>query len=161
MRAPVSSDKHEIVWSNLAQDVTTPGISVELIKGVPPATKDQAIPAECVIGSRVNSIYLEFHFSPATTAAPNIIHWVVEIQRTGQTNSVSNTYYQSDRSQILKRGMEMLVPNVSTVFKRIVVVKIPRFIRRVKDDTKIRFRYTGSGADTVNACGFAIYKEIT
>ncbi len=132
-----------------------------IIKGVPPATKDGANPIECVIGSNVNWIYLEFHFSAAQTGNVNVIHWCVVIERTNQTLSIPSLYNQPDRAQIIKRGMEMIPTSVSTVFKRIVLVPIPKIYRRVRDDMTISFRYIASSTQTINACGFAIYKEKT
>ncbi len=160
-RRPIlHSDKHEITWSNLGQNASTVQV-VDLAIGVPPATKDQAIPSENIIGSRLGAIYFEFHFSAAQTGNINVIHWEIDIKRTGQTKSNPNVYYQTDRAQTIKRGMEMLPTSVSTVFKRIFVVRIPRIYQRMRDDTIVRFKYIASSTQTINACGFAIYKEYT
>ncbi len=156
--APIQSDKHEITWSNLGQDASTPGIQIDLTSVVQPANKNAS--NEVGIGSRITYLYFEFHFSPAQTANANVIHWTVEYERDGQTTGASNTYYQSNRSQILKRGMEMLPVNVATVFKRIFVVKIPRSAQRQRNNQKLTFNYTASSTQTVNACGIVIYKEI-
>ncbi len=159
MQAPIQSDKHETTWSNLGQDAGTAKISILLAKAVQPSAKDNA--TEYGIGSKVKGFYLEFHFSPAQTANANVIHWVVTQIRTGQSASNPNTYYQTDRSQILKRGMEMLPTNVSTVFKRIMFVRIPPFMQRMKENQEFYFVYQASSTQTINACGFAISKEIS
>ncbi len=160
-RSPrAKTDKHELSWSNLGQDAS-PGVTVALVRGVPPASKDEAVPSECITGNHVNGIYMEFHFSAAQTGSVNVIHWVVEVVRAGQTMPIPSLYYQNERAQIIKRGMEMLPVNVSTVFKRIHVASIPKIYQRIRDDTRINFRYIASATQTINACGIAIYKENT
>lgn len=157
-RAPIKTDKHEITWSNLGQDAGTSAINVTLAKGVDSADKDSSV--ECEIGSHVKAIFLEFHFSAAQTGNANVIHWKVHVLRPAQTATNPNTYYQTERSQIIKRGMEMLPVNVSTVFKRIIVVRIPKIYQRMRDSSEIRFSYQASSTQTINACGIGIYKEI-
>ncbi len=156
-RPIIKSDKHEITWSNLAQNASTVQ-SVTLSQGVPTADVDTSIETE--IGSRITSIYFEFHFSPEVITNPKVIHWVINagIQQ-GETLTVPSLYYQGDRSKIIKRGMEMLPKDLSTVFKRIFVVRIPKIYQRVKANSFIQFRYICSSTQTINACGIAIYKE--
>ncbi len=74
--------------------------------------------------------------------------------------SIGNSYYQDDRAQVIQRGMEMLPKATATVFKRIVPVRIPKIYQRVRQDSEIIFQYQGSDAGLINACGFAIYKEL-
>ncbi len=152
------SEKHEITWSNIGQDAGTAAISVNLSKAVQPTVKNAA--SEVAIGSEMRSIYFEFHFSAAQTGNLNVIHWTVEVIPSGMVVSNPNVYYQTDRRFIIKRGMEMLPASVSTVFKRIFVVRIPKKYRRQSDDQIIRLAYQASSTQTINACGFAIYKEL-
>ncbi len=159
-RPRVKSDKHELSWSNLGQDAS-PGVTVAICRGVPPASKDEAVPSECITGNHLGNVYFEFHFSAAQTGNANVIHWVMEVVRAGQTMPLPSVYYQNERAQIIKRGMEMLPVNVSTVFKRIFVLNIPKIYKRIRDDTRINFRYIASSTQTINACGIAIYKEYT
>ncbi len=156
-RPIIKSDKHEITWSNLAQNAAAQQ-SVTLSQGVPTADADTATETE--IGSRITSIYFEFHFSAQVITNPKVIHWVINagIQQ-GETLSTTSTYYQGDRSKIIKRGMEMLPADQSTVFKRIFVVRIPKVYQRVKANSFIQFRYISTSTETINACGIAIYKE--
>ncbi len=104
-------------------------------------------------------IYLEFQFSAEAITNPKVIHWRVMLQRTGQDLTSASGYYQVDRSQILKRGMEMMVKDVGTLVKRINYVRIPKSFQRMKANQKIEFNYQSTSSQTVNACGFAIYKE--
>ncbi len=157
-RQILKRDKHEITWSNIGQDAGTAMINVTIAQGVQMNAKNAA--TECVIGSHIKSIYLEFHFSAAQTGNINVIHWEVQHVRPSQTVSNANTYYQTDRASILKRGMEMLPTSVSTIFKRIILVKVPRHLQRVQEGAIIRLKYQASSTQTINACGFGIYKEI-
>ncbi len=159
-RPIITSDKHELTWSNLGQNASTVQ-SIAIVRGVAPATKDEAVASECVTGSKVFSVYFEFHFSAEVITNPKVIHWQIEIQRAGQVMPVPSTYYQNERAGIIKRGMEMLPKSSSTVFKRIFVVRVPRIYQRVRDDSKINLRYICSSTETINACGIAIYKEYT
>ncbi len=152
------SNKHEITWSNLAQNASTI-TNVILVSGVEvgAATSSTSVP----VGHRVNAIYLEFHFSAQTTTNPKVIHWSVEAVRSGQTSPTPSNYYQDTRSQIFKRGMEMLPSDTSTVFKRILLVRVPPKYGRASMNLDLNFRYVCSSTESINACGFAIYKDIS
>ncbi len=153
----MASSKHEITWSLLAlNNATTTNIT--LVDGVSSATQDAS--TEVQFGHSVNAVYLEFHFSAETTTNPKVVHWVVEVIKGGQTTGNPNAYNLAYRSQILQRGMEMLPSDQATVFKRIVLVRIPKHLRRISEETLIRFRFITSSSETINACGIAIYKEI-
>ncbi len=158
MVAPIKTDKHEQTWSNLAQNASTQQ-SIRIIDGVLPSAKNTA--TECEVGSRVNWVYFEFHFSPEATTTAKVIHWDIDFVPAG-TGSFpnANTYYTTQRAEIIKRGMEMLPRDQGTVFKRIFVVKIPKKFRRITDAVQMNFRYICSSTETINACGIAIYKEI-
>ncbi len=153
------SDKHEITWSNIAQDAGTADIVVPIALGTQPSITN--LSQEVKIGSKIKSIYFEFHFSPGQTGNVNVVHWMIEVKNFGQTGSSPNTYYQGTRALIIKRGMEMLPVNVSTVFKRIFVVKIPRIYERMRDSMTINLIYRASSTQQINACGIAIYKSYT
>ncbi len=150
-------DKHEITWSNLAADAST-AVQILLSTGV--ATSAKNLSTECVIGAHIRAIYLEFHFSAETVTSPKVIHWTVEGLLSGQTGTTPSTYYQAQRASIIKRGMEMIPKDVSTVYKRQVLVLIPKKFQRVTDGGGLVFRYICTSAETVNACGIAIYKEM-
>ncbi len=157
MVAPLQSDKHEVTWSNLGQDAATATITVNLATGTISADKNNSV--EVGVGHKLTTLYLEFHFSAAQTSNANVIHWMVQWRPTNTTIIAPNVYYQPGRNRILKRGMEMLPTNVSTVFKRIVVVRIPKKAQRFGEDDRLSFSYQASSTQTINACGIAIYKE--
>ncbi len=158
MSPTVKTDKHEITWSNLAQNASTTQ-SVIIATGV--ATPDADAANEIEIGNHVKSIYFEFHFSPQVITNPKVIHWelLMRPQGVAPTSQTPSLYYQSGRNLIIKRGMEMLPANTGTVFKRIFVVRVPRKSQRVGEGDTMDFRYICSSTETINACGIAIYKE--
>ncbi len=154
-RNPIKTDKHEVRWSNLQQDASTVK-TVPLVTTVEVGNKNTGI--EVAVGSHVRWIYLEFHVSPEVVTVPIVYEWQIIVSR-GQSFGAPNTYYQDQRSFIIKRGMEMLVKDLSNVYKRIIVVKIPRAYQRMKMGSKIDLQYIASSTNAVNSCGFAIYKE--
>ncbi len=155
-RPIIQSDKHEITWSNLAQNasVTQP---ITLSTAVQPSAKNTL--TEVAIGSKIYGIYLEFHFAAETITNAKVIHWKVQVIPPAMTVSIANSYYQLDRAYVIQRGMEMLPKDVGTVFKRIIFVRIPKIYQRQKEGQVISFRYQSSSTETINACGIAIYKE--
>ncbi len=157
MLSPVKSDKHEITWSSLAADIGTSTLTVPLVIGVASANKDTA--TECEVGSRVNSVYLEMNIAAQTTTNPKVLHWEMQGGPEGTTLENPTTYYQGNRSQIFKRGMEMLPTDTSTVFKRIFVVRIPKKMRRIQENGFISILFRCTSTESINICGFAIYKE--
>ncbi len=157
--SPITAQKHEITWSNIGQDAGTAGITVDLVQASEIGSVSFATPDLCPIGSHVKSIYLEFHFSAAQTGNLNVIHWKIGKEPFGTNLTNANTYTQIDQRFILKRGMEMLPASVSTVFKRVFVVRIPPRIAKISAGDKIVFMYQASSTQTINACGFAIYRN--
>ncbi len=152
---PVNSDKKEITWSNLNQDAGTAPINIVIIQAEAISTVNAGF--EAGVGARIGSMYFEFHFSAAQTANANVIHWKVIQIPANTTFTNPNVYYQLDRSKTLKRGMEMLPVNVSTVFKRIFTINTKMFKRLAEGDT-IQFVYQASSTQQINACGFVITK---
>ncbi len=128
-----------------------------MYQGVKTADKDTATEVE--IGSHIYGIYFEFHFSAEVTTSPKVIHWQIKMDLPGQTDVIPSLYYQNIRSQIIKRGMEMLPSDQSTVFKRIFVAAIPKKYQRATEGAAMIFEYIASSTETINACGIAIYKE--
>ncbi len=157
-RPVVTSNKHEITWSFLAANLGASTNSVTLTDPVVAASKNTA--TEVSIGSRIEWIYIEFNVAAETITNPKIIHWEVIVVPVGMTISAPNVYFGPDRAYILKRGMEMLPKDVSTVYKRTFTVKIPRIYQRSKNNQQIAIRLIASSTETVNYCGFAIYKEL-
>ncbi len=153
---PIKTDKHEVTWSNLAQDASTV-ITIVVASAVQSADKNAS--TEIEVGSHVKSIYFEFMFSANVVTNPKVIHWKLEYLPSGGSSAVPSSYYQPERSYTIKRGMEMLPKDLSTVYKRVFVVKIPRIYQRGKQGGQLRFRYIATSAEAINACGFLIYKE--
>ncbi len=154
----INSNKHENTWSFLGLDNALVK-EVTVIEAVDRSDIDTALPQEVAIGSIVKSIYFEFHFSAAQTANANIVHWQVLKEQGAQTLSNPNAYNGVDKSQIYKRGMEMLPVNVATVYKRIFVIKIPRGKQRMMQGSRWLFRFISSSSQTINTCGITIFKE--
>ncbi len=156
LRNLVNSEKKEITWSDLGINAATT-TEKTIYQGEPPSATN--LGNEVEVGSLVKWVYFEFHFSQDQTANVSVVHWQIDFIPEGMTTGNPNTYNQGNKAYIIKRGMEMLPVNVSTVFKRIFVVKIPRVYQRVKVNTALKFRYISSSANTINACGFAVYKR--
>jgi len=156
LQAPIVTDKHEIVWSNLATDISTV-LTVVLARGKKLA--DVNASTEVPLGSKVFGIFIEFNIGAEDITSPKILHWKVFANPVGQTATVPSLYYQTDRAYILKRGMEMLPKAVSTVYKRIIFVRIPKVYQRMKDEMDINISFIMTSAELVNLCGFAIYKN--
>ncbi len=113
-----------------------------------------------MIGSHVRGIYIEFQFSAETITNTKIINWQVYrlLSPLAAANASNpNQFGQIDRKNIMKRSMEMLPKSVNTIIKRIIYVPLPR--RRLGESDKVLFEYVASSTETINACGFAIYKE--
>ncbi len=132
---------------------------IAIIKGTEPG--NVTADTEVAIGNRVTSVFFEFHFSAAQTGNVNVVHWAFVKEPFTTDITAPNLYNQKDRRFIMKRGMEMLPVNVATVFKRVLVMKIPRIYHRVGDLDQYTFQYIASSTQTINACGFAVYKENT
>ncbi len=153
----VKRDKHEVTWTNLAENASAQK-AITISTCVPVADKDTA--TEVSVGSHIKSVYFETNLSAQVTAEPKVMHWLIQCIMPGQTAQNSNLYYQTVRSFVIKRGMEMLPNNVATVFKRIFVVRIPKIYQRQKQGQVLQLRYISTSVDQQNYCGFAIYKEI-
>ncbi len=155
----IHSEKHEMTWSNLIQDASSV-VNIILMEGK--SIGDVSLATDVKVGSTVRAIYLEFHFANQddSNAVPQVIHWTVEVQRTGMAVGAPNLYNVDAKSFIIKRGMEMLPKDTSTVYKRIILVKIPKIYQRVKLNSSLHLKYIASGPQVINACGIGIYKEL-
>ncbi len=151
------SRKHEISWSNLGQNASTT-ITVPLAIGTQAADITDATATEVKSGARITSIFFEINFSPEVISNTKIVHWHVAFQPIGTSTGVASLYQLVQRRFILKRGMEMLVKDVGTVFKRVFVVKIPYKYQRLGIADELVFKYIATSTETINACGIAIYR---
>ncbi len=149
--------KHENTWSALSENASTKK-SIVLATGTQSADITDATATEVKSGAHVKWIYFEFHFSAETITTTKVIHWWVAMKPFGTSLNNPNQYQLPGRRFIIKRGMEMLPKDVSTVFKRVFVVKIPRKFQRLAIADQMVFEYIASSAETINACGIAVYR---
>ncbi len=154
---PINTEKKEITWSNLVQDASSTQ-TITLFEGVPSADVNTATEVE--VGSRVNWIYLEFHFSANVVTNPKVIHWQIIFIPEGMTVGAPSSYNQGNKSYIIKRGMEMLPKDLGTVYKRIFTVKVPKKYQRIAVNTDCVLQYISTSSEAINACGIAIYKAV-
>ncbi len=158
LRIPrIHSNKHEVSFSQLAEDASSVK-TVTVLQGVEVAAADAGI--EVPVGRTVKSVYCEINLSAETTTEVKVVHWQFIGQKVGETIALPSTYYQTNRAGILKRGMEMLVRDQSTLIKRIFVVRIPKKFQRITANTLIRFQYISTSANTQNFCGIFIFKAL-
>ncbi len=150
--APLQTEKREITWSNLAADAST-GINV----GTLTCVRDPTTDVQCTPGTRVNWIYGEFNVSAQTVTNPKVFHWQMHKNPTAALTFTATAYNQDTKSWIMKRGMEMLPADRSTVYKRIFTVKPPQKMRRMSEGDIMTLRSQSSSAETQNFCGFLIY----
>ncbi len=159
---PVKSEKHEITWSNLAQNASG-GITINLIKAV---AGEPVGATEVETGSTVRSVYVEFNLNGVdNSGSAQIFHWYIwKNPATEFTVTVPSTYDDDKKRFILKRGMEML-PEIplgsggTVQTKRIFVVKIPPRMRRFGENDSLQLVYISTSASAINYCGIAIFKE--
>ncbi len=151
------SRKHENTWSFLALNNAT-RTDVILATGTQAADITDATATEVKSGARITSIYFEFHFAAETITNAKVVHWTIGLRPFGTSLGNPNQYQIVQRRFIFKRGMEMLPKDVSTVFKRVFVVKIPPKFQRLGIGDDINFSFITSSAETINACGIAIYR---
>ncbi len=161
---PVHSEKHEIVWSNLAQNAS----AVQLITVAQAVQTPGAPDSEVNIGSTVNSVFFEFNVNGVdNSGVAQIIHWMIlksPMDELEVADINPSLYNQKNKRFILKRGMEML-PEIplgsggTVQTKRVFVVKLPRTFKRFGVDDRLYFIYISTSTSNINMCGIAIYKE--
>ncbi len=145
-------------WSLLAADR---GSSTSIRLAIGTASADKNAKDEVETGSHIKSIYFEFNVAAETVTNPKVFHWTIHMrpQNVTSAGTTPNLYNLTGRNLILKRGMEMLPKDVSTVYKRIFVVKIPRKWQRFGEGDVVTISFVASSTENINFCGFAIYKE--
>ncbi len=155
-----NSEKHEITWSFLSADQGTATIKVDMVKGVALGDVDTA--TEVGVGHKVPYIFVEMNLAAQVTSNPKVLHWAVVVNVAGVTVLGNPSVYNpAGKKYIIHRGMEMLPQDVSTVFKRVFVVRVPRKYQRIGDADEIELQFRCSSTEAINNCGFAIYKEIS
>ncbi len=155
---PVHSEKKEISWSLLGLDASSEQ-AITLSVAVPPG--DVNIANEVPTGATIKGFYLEFQFSAETITNTKIIHWSIVKEPFDTAIASPITYNDKTKRFVFKRGMEMLPKSVNTIIKRIVFVAIPPRFKRQGEADRFAFKFIVSSAETINACGFSIYKVFT
>ncbi len=150
---PVHSEKQEITWSNLVQNASATQ-NIPIITTV----ENPSSAGQLNIGATVKSIFFEFNIAAEDVSVPKVVHWIIEKLPSLGTGNDPSIYDAVNKKQILKRGMEMLPKDVSTVFKRVFVLRIPPRLSRFADGDQLNFRYKSTSTSTINNCGIAIYK---
>ncbi len=138
-----------------------------MVRAVERGTIATATAEEVAIGSKINSIYIEFNLNGVdNSGTAQVFHWMIFKNENNQANPDPAFYNQSIKKRILKRGMEML-PEIplgsggTVQTKRIFVVKIPKGLSRFGDNDRLELRYKSTSASSVNFCGITIFKEYT
>ncbi len=160
--APIQSEKHEVSWTFLSQNAS----AVQKIDLIDSVSGEPSAPDEVQTGAHVKWIYLEFNLNGVdNSGVVQIFHWLVFRNRHGDAPSQDPAVYDSgQKSDIIKRGMEMLpqIPAGSggTVqTKRIMVIKIPKSYQRMAQDDKLQLYYKSTSTSGINFCGFVIFRE--
>ncbi len=163
---PVTSEKHEITGTFLAQNASTTQ-EIEIIEGINVLT---GVSDQVTIGSTVKNVFFEFNLNGVNNSgASQVFHWMVIKNPSGELETADLDpilYNQKIKRHILKRGMEML-PEVpldsggTVQTKRIFVVKIPPRMRRFGDGDRLEFVYRSTSASGINLCIIAIYKAFS
>ncbi len=154
---PPNIEKHEVVFTDLAIDASTEQ-SITIAQGVDASSKNTD--REVLIGSRITRLYMELNVAAQTITNPKVLHWMIFKSPFGTTLPAPSLYNQTSKRFIIQRGMEMLPKDVGTVFKRILSIKIPKRYQRMGDNDFLVFKYIATLAETINICGFFVYKEI-
>ncbi len=162
---PINSQKHENTFSFLGQDASTVQI-ITVVKGVTASGIGTATPEEVIIGSKVPYLYFEFNLNGVdNSGTAQVFHWMVIKNTSNDLGTASpNTYNQTWKRHVLKRGMEML-PEIplgsggTVQTKRVFTVKLPRGFQRIGDDDRLEFRYISTSASGINFCGITVFKE--
>ncbi len=154
---PPNIEKHEITFTQLAVDASSEQ-SVTLATAVDASSKNLA--NEVLVGSRITRLYVELNIAAQTITNPKVLHWLIFKSPFGATIPPPSSYNNTSKRFIIQRGMEMLPSDVGTVFKRILSIKIPKRYQRMGDGDFLVFKFISTLAETVNVCGFFVYKEI-
>ncbi len=89
---------------------------------------------------------------------PKIFHWALAKNPVGAFGIDPTVYNADTKSWIIKRGMEMLPADLSTVYKRIFAVPIPKKMRRMSEGDEMSLRVKATSTESINFCGFLLYK---
>ena len=154
---PPNIEKHEVTFTTLATDFSG-DTSVTLAQAVDASSKNLA--SEVLVGSRITRLYMELNVAAETVTNPKVFHWLIFKAPFGTTIPAPSLYNQTSKRFVIQRGMEMLPTNVSTVYKRIISIKIPKRYQRMGDNDFLIFKGICTSAETINVCAFFVYKEI-
>ncbi len=159
---PIHSEKRENTWSFLVQNASSTQV-VTLLDTV----NDPSVGNEASIGSHVKWIYVEFNLNGVdNSGTAQVFHWSIYKDKNNTVGTLDPaTYDLIEKSNIIKRGMEMLpaIPlgsggTVQT--KRIFTVRIPKGMQRMGERDKIKLTYKSTSASSINFCGISIFKYL-
>ncbi len=154
---PPNIEKHELTFTSLALD-NSADISFTIATAVDASSKNLA--SEVLVGSRITRLYMELNVSADTITNPKVLHWLIFKSPFGTTIPAPSLYNQTSKRFVIQRGMEMLPKSASTVYKRIISIKIPKRYQRMGDNDFLIFKHIATSAETINICAFFVYKEI-
>ena len=154
---PPNIEKHEIVFTTLGINAAADQ-SITVAQAVDASSKN--LSQEVLIGSRITRLYMEINVAAETVTSAKTLEWLIFKAPFGTTIPAPSLYNQTSKRFVIQRGMEMLPKDVGTVFKRIISIKIPKRYQRMGDNDFLIFKYICSSSETINVCGFFIYKEI-
>ncbi len=151
-RATRAYEKREGTFSSLAADISTTTNFAPLT-----CVRDPVADMDVTPGTHVNTIYAEFNIAAETITNPKVFHWILQKNPIAAVAMTPSTYNANSKSWIIKRGMEMLPKNVSTVYKRIFAVRVPKKMRRMSEGDVMVLRGVSTSSETMNFCGFVLY----
>ncbi len=150
-RPSLKTKKIETTVTLLATDISATQ-ELTLVSAVNDPTGD----TDVNIGSKIRWVYIEFNFAQEAITNPIKLEWQVTKNPGNLITMNPQLYSQSYRKFIFKRGMEMIPKDLSTVFKRIITVRIPPRYRRMDEADQLQFQFRTSAAQLTNFCCFAI-----
>ncbi len=150
---PVKSEKTETTFSHLQQDSS--GVQNVVLST---AIQNPNSANEVDIGATIKWIFFEVNLGAETITNPKIVHWIIWKNPQGALTQTPSSPDPTTKRWIVKRGMEMLPKNVSTVTKRIGSVRVPKWMQRMAEGDIWTFSYIVTSAKTVNVCGIFIYR---
>jgi len=151
-RATRAYEKREGTWTNLAANLV-----VAVDRGTLTCIRAPVTDMDVSPGTHVNSIYVEMNVAAETVTNPKVFHWALMKNPTAAFAADPSVYNANTKSWIIKRGMEMLPKDTSTVYKRIFAVRVPKKMRRMSEGDIISLRVKSTSTETINFCGFALY----
>ncbi len=162
MKAPISSTKHYVQFTEFA--VASASVTTNLLIDAV-AVVDKNTPAEVEEGSIIKAVYIELWLL-ASQSTPGSFVVILEKQNGGISNpGFSNMTTLGDyrnKKNILYTTQGLLAENNSNptpVMRQ--WFKIPKGKQRFGLDDQLKVQIAAIGAESIDGCSFATYKEYT